>query len=121
MEEALLARVLERDPGVDDGVSTWIAWDVDEPVSVVWLTHGDRIGVWEMMTAPEHRRRGAARAALGAALATTWENSTQGAFLWASPAGRALYEALGFDALDEPSIWVTAGSEAASLAVGQPT
>jgi GNAT superfamily N-acetyltransferase len=119
MEESLLTRVLERDPSGDERVSTWIAWDAEEPISVVWLTHGEHIGVWEMMTPPEHRRRGAARAALTAALAQAWAPSTQGAFLWASPAGRPLYESLGFHALDEPSIWVTPGSEAASLAVGQ--
>ena len=120
MDEMLLARILDRDPAVDERVSTWIAWDAEEPISVVWLTHGDRIGVWEMMTPPEHRRRGAARAALTAALANASRPSTQGAFLWASPAGRSLYESLGFRALDEPSVWVTPGSEAASLAVGQP-
>ena len=120
IDEAIVARVLARDPAAGDRVTTWIAWDGHEPISVVWFTHGDEIGVWEMMTPPRHRRRGAARAVLTAALAASWTDTTRGAFLWASPAGRHLYESLGFVALDEPTIWYTPGHEAAALAVGQP-
>jgi GNAT superfamily N-acetyltransferase len=119
IEEAILSRVLARDPSRENGVSTWLAWDGDEPISVVWLTHGDHIGVWEMMTPPEHRRRGAARSVLSVALAESWQSLTRGAFLWASPAGRPLYESFGFFALDEPTIWVTPGSDT-GLAIGQP-
>ena len=120
IDDQILARVLARDPSRDDDVSTWIAWEGDEPISVVWLTHGDGIGVWEMMTPPAHRQRGAARAVLTAALAQSWQPSVTGAFLWATPAGRPLYESLAFRALDEPTIWVTPGGEAGNLAVGQP-
>jgi GNAT superfamily N-acetyltransferase len=119
IDEAILARVLVRDPAGDCGVSTWIAWDGAEPISVAWLTHGDHIGVWSMMTPPAHRRRGAARAVLSAALEESWRPSTKGAFLWASPAGRPLYQSFGFSALDEPTIWVPPGSDT-GLAVGQP-
>ena len=118
IEEAILARVLARDPSREDGVSTWIAWDGDEPISVVWLTHGDQIGVWEMMTAPAHRRRGAARSVISVALAESWQASTRGAFLWATPAGRPLYESFGFDTVDAPTVWVTPGSDP-GLAIGQ--
>lgn len=120
IDQVLLSRLLMRDASQDDGVSTWVAWDGDEAVSVVWLTHGERIGVWEMMTPPEHRRRGAGRTVLSAALADSWSPSTQGAFLWASPAGRPPYESLGFRALDEPLVWVSEGWADANAAVGQP-
>ena len=120
IDDQILARVLARDPSREDDVSTWIAWEGDEPISVVWLTHGNGIGVWEMMTPPAHRQRGAARAVLTAALAQSWHPSVSGAFLWATPAGRPLYESLAFRALDEPTIWVTPGGEAGNLAVGQP-
>ena len=119
IDPGILQRVLGRDPSGDADVSTWLAWDRDEPISVVWLTHGHHIGVWEMMTPPKHRRRGAARAVLSAALVESWQPSTRGAFLWATPAGRPLYESFGFDILDEATIWTTPGSEAANLAVGQ--
>jgi hypothetical protein len=120
IEEAILARVLARDLSREEDVSTWIAWDGGgEAISVAWLTHGDRIGVWEMMTPPAHRRRGAARSVLSVALGESWHPATKGAFLWATPAGRPLYESFGFDALDEPTVWVTPGSDTGS-AVGQP-
>jgi len=117
----VVSRVLARDLGPHSDVSTWIAWDGTEPVSVVWLTHGEEIGVWEMMTPPQHRRRGAARAALTVALSETWTRSTNGAFLWASPVGRRLYESLGFEPLDEPTIWFSPGQDAAAAAIGQAT
>jgi hypothetical protein len=120
MDEQLVRRVLRRELEEPETVSTWIAWDATEPVSVVWLTLGPRIGVWEMMTPPEHRRRGAARAVLTTALRKVWTPRTEGAFLWASPAGRPLYESLGFRAVDEPIIWYTAGHDDAAAAVGQP-
>lgn len=121
IDERMVRRVLRRELGEAETVSTWIAWDADEPVSVVWLTLGNRLGVWEMMTPPQHRRRGAARAALTSALHQTWTPRTKGAFLWATPAGRPLYESLGFQSVDEPIIWYTAGHERAAAAVGQAT
>ena len=120
IDEAVVARVLAHGNDGSGCVATWIAWDGDEPISVVWLTLGDSIGVWEMMTPPEHRRRGAARAVLTSALARNWSPSTRGAFLWSSPAGRPLYESLGFRAVDEPAIWFTGGHQAAAEAIGQP-
>jgi hypothetical protein len=119
VEQGIAARVLTRDVSSTEDISTWITWDGNEPVSVVWLTHGERIGVWEMMTPPRHRRRGAARAALTTALAESWESSTEGAFLWATPAGRPLYDSLRFRPIDEFIVWVLGGDEAANLAVGQ--
>ena len=77
IDEAIVARVLARDPAGDDGVSAWIAWEGAEPISVAWLTDGDHIGAWSMMTPPVHRRRGAARAVLGTALAESWRPSTR--------------------------------------------
>ena len=120
LDHGIAARVLARDVSKAEDISTWITWDGDEPVSVVWLTHGARFGVWEMMTPPRHRRRGAARAALTTALAESWESSTEGAFLWATPAGRPLYDSLDFRPLDQFTVWVFRGDEAANLAIGQP-
>jgi N-acetylglutamate synthase len=118
IDGSLVRRVMRRDLAQAE-VSTWIAWDAGDPISVAWLTPGSHIGVWEMMTPPQHRRRGAARAVLTTALGRSWTPQTAGAFLWASPAGRPLYESLGFQAVDEATIWYTAGHEDAAAAVGQ--
>jgi GNAT superfamily N-acetyltransferase len=119
-EPAMLSRILSRDVGADEDVTTWIAWSGGEAASVAWLTHGPRIGVWQMNTPPRHRRRGAARATLLAALHELWDAGTAGAFLWASPAGRPLYEGVGFSAVAERRVWVLGGDEAGSAAIGQP-
>nr|MBA2380511.1 GNAT family N-acetyltransferase [Chloroflexota bacterium] len=48
-----------------DGLGSWLAWDGVEPVSTVTLTWDDEAcAVWEMMTVPAHRRRGAGRVVL---------------------------------------------------------
>ena len=109
---------LERLSG--DGLGTWLAWDGDEPMSAVTLSWDDEAcAVWEMMTAPSHRRRGAGRAVLSAALRAVLRAPMRGAVLTSTVLGRPLYEALGFVAVDEATTW-TRGATAEDLArVGQ--
>jgi predicted GNAT family acetyltransferase len=54
-----------------------------------------------MTTPRRHQRRGAGRALLTAALADTWSPDTRFAVLIATPAGRRLYESIGFTAAGE--------------------
>jgi hypothetical protein len=117
-ERAMLTGLLARGIVADGDVATWIAWG-EEAASVIWLTRDSQIGVWQMNTLPRHRRRGAARATLTAALNELWDDETEGAFLWATPAGRALYERVGFTVVDERRVWVLGGDADGSLAVGQ--
>jgi GNAT superfamily N-acetyltransferase len=80
----------------------WLAWDAGEPVSTVWLAfEGSTIGVMDVMTPARHQRRGAARVVLSGALASAWSAGVTDAVLLATPAGRHLYESLGFSAVDE--------------------
>jgi hypothetical protein len=113
-----LGQVIERHPRPDGPVSAWLAWDGDEAVSVVWLTIDREIGVFAMMTPVRHRRRGAGRAVLTAALAATWGEGTTGALLWSSPLGRPLYESVGFRVVEECAIWVLGGTEELLAAIG---
>src|SRR6476469_3503599 len=46
VDVASAERTLARDVHEGEDVGTWIAWDGDQPASVVWLTTGDDIGVW---------------------------------------------------------------------------
>jgi GNAT superfamily N-acetyltransferase len=120
IDGGLLTRLLTRDVHADEDVTTWIAWSGEDAASVVWVTRDSQVGVWQMMTPPRHRRRGAGRAVLTTALDDLWNDETEGAFLWASPAGRPLYERVGFTVVDERRVWVLGGDEAANLAIGHP-
>jgi N-acetylglutamate synthase len=103
-------------------VGGWLAWDGYEPVSCVFVTRvGRSLGVFDMMTPTRHRRRGAARAVLTQALldATAWDNAAADAVaFWASPAGRPLYESLGFTVVDDLDVWTLGASPEDLAAVG---
>ena len=91
-----------RHAGLLGEARVWIAWDGAEPVSVIWIGRRDRwLGVMEMMTPERHQRRGAGRALMTRALAEEWSAETESAVLVATPAGRRLYESIGFVAGDE--------------------
>lgn len=71
-----------------------------------WIPHMigkglQRGNILNVYTAPEFRRRGLARELMNAALDWCHENRIDTVILHASPAGRALYEQLGFTASNE--------------------
>jgi N-acetylglutamate synthase len=107
IEPEQVDRIFDLGALEDGRVGCWVAWDGDDPASTGWLTlEGPLVGVWEMMTAPAHRRRGAARAVLTSAMAEAAGQASDGFFLWASPMGRPLYSSLGFVPIDEVTVWV---------------
>ena len=74
-----------------------------------WIPHmvgkGVRRGnILNVYTRPDYRRRGLARELIKAALDWCRENHVDTIILHASPAGRALYEELGFAATNEMRI-----------------
>ena len=104
-----------------DLAQVWLAWDGDQPVSTVCLcTTEASIGVMEMMTPPRHQGRGAGRGLLTAALAATWSPATVDAVLLATPAGRRLYESIGFEAIDESVTFYRGLEDSVLQAIGQP-
>jgi GNAT superfamily N-acetyltransferase len=106
----------------DEGVTGWIAWDGDEAVSLAFVTTvGTSLGLWDVMTPLRHRRRGAARALVATALravATASALPIARTLFWSSPAGRPLYDALGFRVGDTVQAWTLGASEADLAAVG---
>jgi GNAT superfamily N-acetyltransferase len=113
-------RTLAPLPDPDGRVAAWLAYEGDEPISVVWATPGTRIGIWSMMTPARHRRKGGARAVLTCALEALWNADTEGAFLFSTPAGRPFYEAAGFTAVDDATTWTRGASAEFLAAIGQP-
>jgi GNAT superfamily N-acetyltransferase len=106
LEPGVVDRAFNLRALADGRMGCWVAWDGDTAVSVGWLTLGPPLpGVWEMMTHPAYRRRGAGRAILTTAMAAAADLATEGFFLWATPAGRPLYASLGFELLEEVPAW----------------
>lgn len=71
-----------------------------------WALDGRVAYVCSMYTAPEHRRRGLARALAGECLAFARSLGLPCATLHAAPMGRALYESLGFSATNEMRLFL---------------
>jgi GNAT superfamily N-acetyltransferase len=107
----------ERAVADADDLEAWLAWEGDDPAAAVYVTHVDgSLGVFDMATVPRHRRRGAGRALLTTALDdASRRTGRREVVLWSSPAGRPLYESLGFRVADEVNAW-TRGATAEDLA-----
>lgn len=115
----MLQRVFNLDAWRTGEVECWMAWDAEEAASTGWITRGEGfLGVWEMMTSPRYRRRGAARAILQHAMRVRAGGGPEGTLLWASPMGRPLYESLGFVVFDEIVPWVRGGTNEELAAIG---
>jgi GNAT superfamily N-acetyltransferase len=97
----------------------WLAWDGSEAVSFAIVTRAESsLSLFEVMTPDRHRRRGAGRTVITEALAATAERSEQSileTMFWSTPAGRPLYESLGFSVADTIDAWVL-GAEPIDLA-----
>jgi GNAT superfamily N-acetyltransferase len=63
-------------------------------------------GIWTMATSPRHQRQGAGRAVLLAAMRRAWEAGARRYYLMATPAGKPLYENVGFRTVEEFPLYV---------------
>ena len=105
-----------------EGTSGWLAWDGDEAVSFATVTEVDgSLSLFDVMTPLRHRRRGAGRAVVSAALAAVAREGRRPigeTLFWSSPAGRPLYEAMGFTVADDIDAWALGASQSDLEAVG---
>ena len=94
-------------------LSFFLASKDGEPYSAVTTTDGGTtVGIWSMATAPSRQRQGAGRAALRAAIAHHCDRGATTFYLIATPAGKPLYDSVGFTTVDEFPIWVAGSAEA---------
>lgn len=92
-------------------VDVFVASRDGEPLSTVTATrHGAIVGIWTMATPPQHQRQGAGRAVLDFALTWHTARGAQLFFLFASAAGKPLYDRVGFRTLVEAPTWVYGSS-----------
>ena len=119
-DSVLIDRMYGDRVGTDDGFSAWLAWDGAEPVSFTIVTKSAAsLALWDVMTPPRHRRRGAARAVISHALAESAAATTiEETIFWATPLGRPLYESMGFSIADNIDAWTLGASPEDLAAVG---
>ena len=83
------------------------AYRVGRRATAATLDHDGDASLFFVATAPAHRRRGYATAAVKAALAAAAQRGCTTASLLATAAGVALYDRLGFADLGEARLWAT--------------
>src|SRR5713101_6171218 len=89
----------------------YVAYRGDVPMSGVCTSGaGSTVGIWTMSTPPEKQRQGAGRAVLVAAMQDHLRRGAETFYLIATPAGKPLYDSLGFKVVDELSIWLVGES-----------
>ncbi len=101
-------------------VAAYLAWDGDTAIAGVYVTRVEgTLGVFDMNTDPAHRRRGAAATLLTRALAQDGDDAGSAeVLLWSTPAGRPLYESLGFVKVDDVEAWTLGASDEDLASVG---
>lgn len=80
-----------------DGLHLWLAYVDDEPVSTsLGYVRGDAVGIFDVATPPEHRRKGYGASVTAQAVAAGFDAGASFAYLQSSEMGLPVYEALGF-------------------------
>jgi GNAT superfamily N-acetyltransferase len=102
-----MARAWAASFGDTSGARTYVAHDGDTPVSCVTATRtGGTAGIWCMSTPPERQGRGFGRALLTGVIDELRAEGVGRFYLFATAAGRPLYERLGFETLADDAVWV---------------
>jgi GNAT superfamily N-acetyltransferase len=92
-------------------LEVWIAELDATCVGTVTLTlQGDTAGVWAMGVDPEVRRKGVGRRLLTTAMRAAATRETRRFYLGATPAGKPLYERLGFATQLVTQVWASGES-----------
>jgi ribosomal protein S18 acetylase RimI-like enzyme len=85
-----------------EGMTAYLVEEDGVPVATSFgvLVNG-HVGIFNISTRPAYRRRGYARAATTAVLRDAYAQGAHTAFLHCTPAGRGVYESLGFATSEE--------------------
>ena len=93
------------------GVDVYLAAVEGRCAGTVTLTyHGDTVGIWAMGVDPELQRRGVGARLLATAMRAATEVGARRYFLGATPAGRPLYERVGFATRVVTQVWASGES-----------
>ena len=100
-------------PGIleEEGATPFLAVRDGVAHSAVIATRvGADVGIWAMGTPARFQRRGAGRSLLEAIMSRFAVEGAERCFLFPSPAGRRLYDSLGFIEADRSEIWLKGSS-----------
>jgi GNAT superfamily N-acetyltransferase len=90
-----------------DGLRAYVGELGGEPVTTaIGVTLDDYVGVFNVATPPEHRRRGYGAAITARVVSDGLAAGARWAWLQSSPAGYGIYEELGFRTLERWLAWV---------------
>ena len=102
-----LRRIITVASLADTRVTHLVAWLGNVPVSAgTAIVTGSSVGIWNMATAEEHRRKGAGRAVLTELLNRHMLLGRRVFYLIATEAGKPLYGQVGFRTVDEAALWL---------------
>jgi GNAT superfamily N-acetyltransferase len=89
------------------GLDVFLARVEDESASTVTVTRHDRIaGIWAMGTPPDRQGQGLGKILLSQVMDRYRGAGVEAFFLGATPAGRPLYEKLGYREVARAQVWV---------------
>lgn len=90
-----------------EGMTAYLVEEDGSPVATSFgVVVNGHVGVFNISTHPAYRRRGYARAATAAVLRDAYAQGARTAFLHCTPAGRGVYESLGFTTSEEWQVYV---------------
>jgi GNAT superfamily N-acetyltransferase len=93
------------------GLTVYLAYRDGQPVSTVTTSQsGPVVGVWAMATAAAQQRQGAGYALLTQVMAQHRERGARAFYLYATEAGKPLYERIGYRTVSELHIGATGHS-----------
>jgi GNAT superfamily N-acetyltransferase len=106
LERRATARAFETAIHPTSNYAVYVASADGTPVASVAITPvGDTAGVWCMATSPEHQGKGHGRALLSRVMEQHRQEGVRRFYLFATPAGRPLYESLGYETLADFPLW----------------
>ena len=91
----------------ESSTAFYLARAADRPMSTVTTSgSGGTVGIWSMATPPDFQRRGAGKAALLGAMAHSRSKGAHTFYLIATPAGKPLYDSVGFRTVETFPMYV---------------
>jgi GNAT superfamily N-acetyltransferase len=102
-----IARTFDASLTPTSGFACFVGYSGKAPMTSVTITRaGSTAGIWSMATPPEHQGKGMGRAILTRVLDRLRHDGVERFYLYATDAGRPLYESIGFVNIGDHAVWV---------------